>query len=70
MGTKITLTAPDGHKVGGYRAAPQGAPTGGVVVIQEIFDVNHHIRAICDRLAAAGYGRRRASAIRSHRARF
>ncbi|PYS00297.1 MAG: carboxymethylenebutenolidase [Acidobacteria bacterium] len=55
MGTKITLTAPDGHKVGGYRADPQGAPTGGVVVIQEIFGVNHHIRAICDRLAAAGY---------------
>src|SRR5947209_15428915 len=55
MGTKITLTAPDGHKVGGYRADPQGAPTGGVVVIQEIFGVNHHIRAVCDRLASAGY---------------
>src|SRR3989442_8026250 len=55
MGTKITLTAPDGHKLGGYRADPEGAPQGGVVVIQEIFGVNHHIRAVCDRLAAAGY---------------
>src|SRR3989449_8413517 len=55
MGTKITLTAPDGHRLGGYRADPEGAPQGGVVVIQEIFGVNHHIRAVCDRLAAAGY---------------
>src|SRR2546426_7137240 len=55
MGTKITLTAPDGHKLGGYRADPQSTPKGGVVVIQEIFGVNHHIRAVCDRLAREGY---------------
>src|SRR5437016_6096222 len=55
MGTKITLTAPDGHKLGAYRADPAGAPQGGVVVVQEIFGVNHHIRAVCDRLATAGY---------------
>src|SRR2546427_1603305 len=55
MGKKITLTAPDGHKLGGYRADPQGTAKGSVVVIQEIFGVNHHIRAICDRLATAGY---------------
>ena len=55
MATKLTLTAADGHKLGGYRADPQGTPKGGVVLIQEIFGVNHHIRAVCDRLAAAGY---------------
>src|SRR5437016_12320855 len=55
MGKNITLTAADGHKLGAYRADPQGTAKGSVVVIQEIFGVNHHIRAICDRLAAAGY---------------
>ena len=34
---------------------PAGAPKGGMVVVQEIFGVNHHIRAVCDRLAALGY---------------
>ena len=55
MGTQITLTASDGFKLGGYRAEPQGKPKGGLVVIQEIFGVNHHIRALCDRFAALGY---------------
>src|SRR5436190_19280776 len=55
MGKKITLTAPDGQKLGAYRADPANVVKGGVVVIQEIFGVNHHIRAVCDRLAAAGY---------------
>ena len=55
MGHDITLTASDGFKLGGYRAEPQGAPKGAIVVIQEIFGVNHHIRSECDRLAAAGY---------------
>ena len=55
MGKSITLTASDGFTPGAYRADPAGAPKGGVVVIQEIFGVNHHIRAICDRLAEAGY---------------
>jgi carboxymethylenebutenolidase len=49
------LTASDGHRLGAYRADPAGAPRGGVVVVQEIFGVNHHIRAVCDRLAALGY---------------
>jgi len=49
------LTASDGHKLGAYRADPPGKPRSGVVVIQEIFGVNHHIRAVCDRLAGAGY---------------
>ena len=55
MGTHITLTASDGFKLGAYRAEPQGKAKGGVVVIQEIFGVNHHIRAVCDRFAALGY---------------
>jgi carboxymethylenebutenolidase len=55
MGTKISLTASDGFKLGAYRAEPQGKPKAGLVLIQEIFGVNHHIRAMCDRFAAAGY---------------
>lgn len=55
MGQTITLTASDGFKLGGYRADPAGAPKAAIVVIQEIFGVNSHIRNICDRFAAAGY---------------
>lgn len=51
----ISLTAADGHQLGAYRADPAGSPRGGVVVIQEIFGVNSHIRDICDRLATEGY---------------
>jgi carboxymethylenebutenolidase len=39
----------------GWRAAPAGRPPGAVVVIQEIFGVNDHIRQVADRLAQAGY---------------
>jgi carboxymethylenebutenolidase len=52
---QFTLTAADQHKLGAYRADPQGRPKGGMVVIQEIFGVNRHIRAVCDRLAQEGY---------------
>jgi carboxymethylenebutenolidase len=55
LGTHIALTASDGFKLGAYRADAQGKPKGGLVVIQEIFGVNHHIRALCDRFAALGY---------------
>ena len=55
MGSMTSLTASDGFKLGAYRADPQGKPKGGLVVIQEIFGVNHHIRAVCDRFAALGY---------------
>jgi carboxymethylenebutenolidase len=55
MGTKVTLTAADGFQLGAYRTEPKVPPRGGVVVIQEIFGVNHHIRAVCDRLADVGY---------------
>ena len=55
MGKHFTLTADDRHQLGAYRADPAGPAKGGVVVIQEIFGVNHHIRAVCDRLASEGY---------------
>jgi carboxymethylenebutenolidase len=55
LGTPISLTASDGFKLGGYRSDPPGKPKGGIVVIQEIFGVNHHIRNLCDRFAAQGY---------------
>ncbi len=38
-----------------YLAEPSGKPRGGIVVIQEIFGVNSHIRDVTDRFAAAGY---------------
>jgi carboxymethylenebutenolidase len=55
MNAHVTLTAADGHRLDSYRADPAGARRGSVVVVQEIFGVNHHIRSICDRLAAEGY---------------
>jgi carboxymethylenebutenolidase len=55
VGQDIKLTASDNFQLGGYRTDPTGAPKGAIVVIQEIFGVNHHIRSVCDRVAAAGY---------------
>jgi len=55
LGKHFSLVASDSFKLGAYRADPSGTPKGGVVVIQEIFGVNHHIRAVCDRVAAQGY---------------
>ena len=55
MGTMIQLTASDGHRLDAYRADPKGKPKGGMVVVQEIFGVNAHMRAVTDGFAAAGY---------------
>jgi carboxymethylenebutenolidase len=55
MGKWIKLTASDKHQFDGYLAAPSGKPRGGIVVIQEIFGVNRHMRAVTDRFAAEGY---------------
>ena len=55
MGQMIQLTADDGHRLSAYRAAPSGTPKAGLVVVQEIFGVNHHIQNVCDRFAADGY---------------
>lgn len=55
MGRQFLLTAADHQKLGAYRAEPKGKAKGGIVVIQEIFGVNNHIRNVCDHLAGEGY---------------
>ena len=51
----VTLTAADGFQSSAYVAEPAGTPKGAIVVLQEIFGVNAHIRSVADRYAAAGY---------------
>ncbi len=51
MSETVTLTAPDGHSLSAYRAGD--GP--GLVVVQEIFGVNSHIRNVVDRFATAGF---------------
>jgi len=55
LGKHFTMSASDAHKLGAYRADPAGKPKGGIVVIQEIFGVNQHIRKVCDDFAKEGY---------------
>ncbi|HVE54561.1 MAG TPA: dienelactone hydrolase family protein [Ramlibacter sp.] len=55
MGNFIQLRAADGQSIPAYVAQPQGKPRGGIVVIQEIFGVNSHIRSVADGYAADGY---------------
>ncbi len=55
MSEFTTLMACDGHEFNAWLAAPAGKPRGAVVVIQEIFGVNSHIRAITDGFAQEGY---------------
>lgn len=55
MGKMIELTAGDGHKLAAYRAEPKGKPRGALIVVQEIFGVNSHIKSIADGYAADGY---------------
>jgi len=55
MGEMIRLTTSDKAEIGGYLAKPKGKSKGGVVVIQEIFGVNSHIREVCDGYASDGY---------------
>ena len=55
MKDSITLTASDGHSFEAYLATPAATPKAAVVVIQEIFGVNAHIKEVADRFAAAGY---------------
>jgi len=52
---QVELISPDRHGFSCYRAEPSGRPIGAVLVIQEIFGVNEHIRSVCDRYAAEGY---------------
>lgn len=55
MGEFIQLVSADGHRLDAYRSHAQEPLKGGIVVIQEIFGVNAHIRDVCDRYAADGY---------------
>jgi carboxymethylenebutenolidase len=55
MGEFTPLMARDGHEFRAWLAAPKGPPKGAVVVLQEIFGVNSHIRAVTDGFAAEGY---------------
>jgi len=54
MGETITLTASDGHTLSAWQDGPQDASRA-LVVVQEIFGVNRHIRNVCARFAAQGY---------------
>ena len=55
MGQMIELKTKDGQTISAYRAEPAGKPRGGVVIIQEIWGVNSHIRNVADGYAADGY---------------
>ena len=55
MGTMIDLKAADGHGFEAYLAEPAERPRGAVVVVQEIFGVNGHIRSVADDYAAEGF---------------
>lgn len=55
MGTTIELVAEDGFVFPVYVAPPVGQPKGAIVVLQEIFGVNSHIRAVTDGYAQQGY---------------
>src|SRR5262249_51967739 len=55
MGQTIELAAKDGHRFAVYRADPPGPVRGALVVVQEIFGVNEHMRRVTDGFAAAGY---------------
>jgi carboxymethylenebutenolidase len=55
MGQDIELKTKDGQTISAYKAEPAGKPRGGIVVIQEIWGVNSHIRDVTDRYAKEGY---------------
>ena len=55
MGQWIDLAAAEGTRLSAWRAEPTGATRGALVVVQEIFGVNGHIRSVCDGFAADGY---------------
>ncbi|MDR0478598.1 MAG: dienelactone hydrolase family protein [Burkholderiaceae bacterium] len=55
MTQTIDLTAADGARIPAYVARPEGKPKGGIVIVQEIFGVNKHIRSVADGYAKDGY---------------
>ncbi len=53
---KVELAVADGTRMMAYVAAPeQAGPHPGLLVFQEAFGVNHHIRDVTERFAAQGY---------------
>jgi carboxymethylenebutenolidase len=54
-GKMIFMTMSDGKAIGVYRALPQGVRRGGLVLIQEVFGITGHIKAVSDSYAAEGY---------------
>ena len=55
MGESIRATASDGHEFDIYLAQSKGSPRGGIVLIQEIFGVNNHIKSVAEKFASNGY---------------
>lgn len=55
MGQWIELESGDGERLAAWLAEPAATPRGGLVLVQEIFGVNAHIRGVADRYAAEGY---------------
>ncbi|HEY6445066.1 MAG TPA: dienelactone hydrolase family protein [Acidobacteriaceae bacterium] len=55
MGEHVTLRASDGFELDAYVARPQGEPVAGLVVVQEAFGVNSHIRSVTDGWAKDGF---------------
>ena len=55
MGTRVQLDVPGVGQVGGWLSRPEGPPRGALVVVQEIFGVNAHMRAVTDRYAREGF---------------
>jgi len=65
MGSMLELTASDGHSLSAYRADPDGTPRGAIVVVQEVFGVNDHVRGVCEGYAALAR-RRTLDFLREH----
>ena len=55
MNEPIELNAADGHRLAAYLAVPVSTPRGGLIIVQEIFGVNSHVRAVADGFALDGY---------------
>ncbi|WP_158914732.1 dienelactone hydrolase family protein [Caulobacter sp. S45] len=55
MSKTIEITASDGHRLDAYVAEPKGEPVGALVMLQEFYGVNGHIRDMADQYAADGY---------------
>jgi carboxymethylenebutenolidase len=55
MSEWIKLKAEDGHELSAYVARPAGEAIGALVLVQEIFGVNAHIRSVADGYAKDGF---------------